>query len=74
MKTMTTEGLRARPGDDFTMTTTFRRPHRRSLLPVLLLAAACGDAEAGDSTAAEAEEGNAGFVRIINVQTETVAK
>lgn len=76
--TTTTDGPRARPGDDTMTTTTTGRPHRRRFLTALLLAAlgtaACGDAEAGDPGASEGDPGDEGFVRIINVETETVAR
>jgi len=79
MTTTTTEGLGARPGDH-TMTILTAAPFRRRRLSgALLLAAfagvtACGDAEAGDPDAEAAGEGEAGFVRIINVQTQPVVR
>ena len=62
------------------MTTLTAGPfRRRNLSRALLLAvlggvAACGNAEAGDSAAEGRGDGDTGFVRIINVETETVAR
>jgi RND family efflux transporter MFP subunit len=47
---------------------------RFGVLSLLLMAVACGNAEAGDPEAATAEDGTgSGFVRVINVETAEVA-
>lgn len=73
MTTLTRKRPEASSEDELTMTPLIRSTLLRSLLPLLVLAAACGDAEAGDPSVPEGDAGDEGFVRIINVETETVA-
>jgi len=65
-------GIRA-SRTDREMTMHLSSPFRLGVLSLLLLAAACGNAEAGDPEAAAEAGAGSGFVRVINVETAEVA-